>query len=398
MSRRVTIVIVVAVVGAAIVAGVSRARGATQHRAVDKAAGSSLATISERTLTSQQQVNGTLGYAGAATVIEPVGTSPAAVAQADQQAASAPLDFAARAAATAAHASAVVYGPASTYTALPAVGQVITRGQALFAIAGQPVLLMYGNVVQWRAFVSGMAAGPDVAELNHNLADLGYGTGLARSDSFTSATVAAIWRLQKASGLPRTGELLLGSVVFRPSAVRVTDVAAKLTAAVQPGAPVLDLTSTNRQVTVQLDAAQQSQVKVGDPVTITLPDNRTTPATVSAIGTVAKAAPSTPGADSNTPPTVEVDITPNDNAATGTLDAAPVQVSITTATAANALVVPVTALLATPGGGYAVDVVSTGGARRLAKVTLGLFDDAEGLVQISGPDVRAGLQVEIAGS
>ena len=100
----------------------------------------------------------------------------------------------------------------------------------------------------------------------------------------------------------------------------------------------------------------------------------------------------------NAPPTVEVDITPNDSAATGTLDAAPVQVSITTASSPNALVVPVTALLAIPGGGYAVDVVSAGGARRLAKVTLGLFDDAEGLVQISGPDVHAGQQVEVASS
>ncbi|HEV3353303.1 MAG TPA: peptidoglycan-binding protein [Acidimicrobiales bacterium] len=413
--RGVAIVVTVAVAGTAIAAwSATRSGGAQPHAVADKSASSSLATISERTLTSQQQVNGTLGYAGAATVIEPVGTPPGAVAQADQQLASArqtltgaqstsprvawPALVAAQSAAAAAHASAVAYDQTSAYSMLPAVGQVISRGQPLFAIAGQPVLLLYGGVVQWRAFVFGMSTGPDVAELNQNLADLGYGAGLAGSDMFTSATAAAIWRLQRASGLPPTGELLLGAVVFKPGAVRVTTVSAKLTAAVQPGAPVLDLTSTTRQVTVQLDAAQQSQVKVGDPVTITLPDNQTTPATVSAVGTVAKAAPSTSGGDSNAPPTVEVDITPNDSAATGTLDAAPVQVSITTASAANALVVPVTALLAMPGGGYAVDVVSAGGLRRLAKVTLGLFDDAEGLVQISGPDVHPGQQVEVAGS
>jgi peptidoglycan hydrolase-like protein with peptidoglycan-binding domain len=412
--RGVAVVVAVGVAGAAIAAwSVTRPGGANPHGVVDNAATSSLATITERTLTSQQQVNGILGFAGATSVIEPVGTAPAAVTQADQQLASAQQNLtgaqstlraaqatlaAAQSAATAAHASAVVYGQTSTYTTLPAVGQVISRGQALFAIAGQPVPLLYGSVVQWRAFVSGMSAGPDVAELNQNLADLGFDARLAGSDTFTSATAAAIRRLQQASGLTQTGELLLGTVVFQPSAVRVTAVSAKLTAAVQPGAPVLDLTSTTRQVTVQLDAAQQSQVKVGDPVTITLPDNQTTPATVSAVGTVAKAAPSTSGGDSNAPPTVEVDITPNDSAATGTLDAAPVQVSITTASAPNALVVPVTALLAMPGGGYAVDVVSAGDARRLAKVTLGLFDDGEGLVQISGPDVHAGQQVEVAGS
>ncbi len=446
--RGVAIVVTVAVAGGAIAAWrVTRSGGAKPHGVVDKAAGSSLATITERTLTSQQQVNGTLGFAGATSVIAPVGTPPPAVAQADQQLATAQQNLsgaqnawrgaqatlavdrqtandnaklladyqsaaqaqtgvanaeqalaAAQSAATAAHASAVVDGPTSTYTALPAVGQVVSRGQALFAVAGQPVPLLYGAVVQWRAFVPGMSAGPDVSELNQNLADLGYDPGLAHSDAFTGATAAAIARLQQASGLTQTGELLLGSVVFQPGAVRVTAVSAKLTAAVQPGAPVLDLTSTTRQVTVQLDAAQQAQVKVGDPVTITLPDNRTTPATVSAVGTVAKAPPSTSGADANVPPTVEVDISPNDSAATGILDAAPVQVSITTASAANALVVPVTALLAMPGGGYAVDVVSAGGARRLAKVTLGLFDDADGLVQISGPDVQAGQQVQVAGS
>jgi hypothetical protein len=406
--------VAVVVAGAAIAGwGVTRSAGANTHRADNKAASPAVATIIERTLTAQQQVNGVLGFAGATSVIEPAGTAPEAVIQAEQQLASAEqalttvqsnvraaqATFAsAQSAALAARASAVVYGPTSTYTALPAVGQVVSRGQALFSIAGQPVPLLYGSVAQWRAFVAGMSAGPDVAELNQNLADLGYGTTLAGSDTFTSATAAAIWRLQRASGLTQTGELLLGSVVFQPAAVRVTAVSARLTAAVQPGAPVLDLTSTTRQVTVQLDAAQQSQVKAGDPVTITLPDNRTTPATVSAVGTVAKAPPPTPGGDSSAPPTVEVDIAPNDSAATGTLDAAPVQVSITTATAPNALVVPVTALLAMPGGGYAVDIVSAGGIRRLANVTLGLFDDAKGLVQISGPDVHAGQQVEVAGS
>ena len=33
---------------------------------------------------------------------------------------------------------------ASTFTALPSVGQIITRGQSLYEISGQPVLLLYG--------------------------------------------------------------------------------------------------------------------------------------------------------------------------------------------------------------------------------------------------------------
>jgi multidrug efflux pump subunit AcrA (membrane-fusion protein) len=46
--------------------------------------------------------------------------------------------------------------------------------------------------------------------------------------------------------------------------------------------------------------------------------------------------------------------------------------------------VPVGALLARSTGGYAVEVISAGNARRLAPVTVGLFDDADGLVQVTG--------------
>ena len=60
---------------------------------------------------------------------------------------------------------------------LPAVGQVIARGQSLFALSGQPTVLLYGSVVPSRAFLAGMSPGRDVAALNANLDALGYGTG-----------------------------------------------------------------------------------------------------------------------------------------------------------------------------------------------------------------------------
>src|SRR5205823_2349204 len=98
-----------------------------------------------------------------------------------------------------------------------------------------------------------------------------------------------------------------------------------------------------RQVQIALDATQQAEVKLGDPVTITLPSTETTPGRVTSVGSVATA-PSDSNPDST--PTIEVDVTPTHPAATGRLDQAPVQVSITTASVKNALVVPVNALLA----------------------------------------------------
>ena len=271
--------------------------------------------------------------------------------------------------------SATVYGQSSAYTELPAVGQIVKRGETLYAISGEPVVLLYGSVAPWRAFLAGMPPGKDVAELNANLRALGYGSCLG-GEAFTPETSSAIDAFQAAHGLSQTGELLLGSVVFEPGPVRVTAVTPTLGATVQAG-PVLDITSLARQVTIELDAAEQSDLKVGDPVTITLPDNSTTPGKVSYVGTVATVPSSSDqGGGGSSTPTIEVDVTPTDPAATGRLDQAPVNVSITTGSVNDALVVPVNALLALASGGYAVEVAGAGGARHLVAVNLGLFDDA----------------------
>ena len=259
---------------------------------------------------------------------------------------------------SAARSSAVFYGQGSVFTSLPAVGQVLARGQTIYEAGGQRVVLMYGSLLATRAFVAGISPGRDVAELNANLEALGYGQGLG-GDTFSASTAAAIRAFQSAHGLSVTGGLPLGSVVFEPGPVRVTSVTPQVGSTVQAG-PVLALSSTARQVTIELEAAEQSYIKLGDPVTITLPDNQTTPGRVSYVASVAKA-----GSSSSSSSTIQVEVTPTDPAATGRLDEAPVEVSITTASVESALVVPVDALLALSGGGYAVEVVGPGGAHRL---------------------------------
>jgi hypothetical protein len=140
-------------------------------------------------------------------------------------------------------------------------------------------------------------------------------------------------------------------------------------------------------------------VKVGDRVTITLPDTHTTAGVVSHVGTVAtdSAASGNPLSDSSNTSSVTVLVTPSDPAATGSLDQSPVTVSITTATVHDVLVVPVDALLALAGGGYAVEVVPVDGAHHLVAVALGLFDDADGAVQVSGQGLAAGQTVVVPG-
>ena len=73
---------------------------------------------------------------------------------------------AARAALATADAQATVYGQDSAFTRVPSAGKIVRRGQRLFAIDGQPVLLLYGSAVVTRAFAAGISPGADVAALN----------------------------------------------------------------------------------------------------------------------------------------------------------------------------------------------------------------------------------------
>ncbi len=289
--------------------------------------------------------------------------------------------------------SAATYGQNAVYTMLPQVGQIVRRNEPLYAINGEPAFLFYGGVPASRAFIAGMSAGQDVAELNRNLHDY----GAPRGESFTAATTLAIDRFQAKHHVPPTGELRLGAVVFEPGPVRVTSVTPTAGSPVQAGA-VLGISSIRRLVTIALDASQQTSVSVGDPVLITLPDNSTTPGHVSFVGTVATAPASDQSGSSSSTPTIEVDVIPDDPAATGRLDRAPVDVAITTATARSVLAVPVNALLALAGGGYAVEVVEPAGVHRLVAVSLGLFDDATGMVQASGAGLAAGQRVVVPAS
>lgn len=308
----------------------------------------------------------------------------------------------------------VINQTTGTYTKLPSVGQVISQGDVLYRSDDTPVLLLYGTTPAYRTLSAG-ASGADVAELNADLVALGYASASEinpTSATFEAATTVALEKLQARLGVTQNGTLTLGQAVFEPTALRVTTLLAQLGSPAQPGQTVTQATSTARQVQVALDASEQTDVAVGDNVTITLPNNKATPGVVTSVGTVAtcpstsgSAAPSSnsaaPGTDtcsSGRPagaPTITVGVTPSDPTATGTWDQAPVKVGITTASALNALAVPVTALVARSGGGYAVEVVDAAGTSHLASVSLGLFDDGEGLVQVTGAGLAAGQRVVV---
>jgi len=55
------------------------------------------------------------------------------------------------------------------------------------------------------------------------------------------------------------------------------------------------------------------------------------------------------------------------------------------------------ALLALGSGGYAIEAIDSNGAHRLVAVELGIFDDADGLVQVSAAGVAAGQRIVVPG-
>jgi Putative peptidoglycan binding domain len=353
------VLVVVAAVVAVVVADPFAGGGGAPGGLADNADPTSVTTVTQGDLTQQTQVSATLGYSGTYEVVN----------QAQ-----------------------------GTLTSLPSIGQVVSEGKVLYDVNGSPVLLLYGTTPAYRTLSEGATdsatSGADVENLNYDLVALGYLSGADNASDpsdFTAYTKEGVEELQKALGVTQNGIVTLGQVVFLPTAARITGLGtnAVLGGSAQPGSQILTATSTTRIVTVDLQADQEGELAVGDKVSITLPSGQSTPGTVTSVGTVATTAQ---GASS---PTITVLVAPDDPTATGNLDQASVEVSITTNSAKNAFIVPVDALLALANGGYAIEVIGAKGVHTLESVTTGLFDDADGTVQVSGPGVAAGQRIVI---
>jgi len=321
----------------------------------------STATIGEGSLSSQISADGTLQYT------TPGGSSYSVINQAS-----------------------------GTFSRLPRAGEVFSRGQVLYRVSNDPVILLYGNTPVYRSLSEG-DRGPDVRELNENLVALGYATSSEVEGDwsyFSAETKAALARLQHHLGEQETGSLTEGQAVLLPGQVRISTTNATLGTRSRPGVAVMQATSDSQQVVVNLDASEQSEVKVGDDVQITLPDGQTTPGALSSIGTVlASSSTSSSSGSGSSSTTLPLYITLEHPKAAGELDQAPVTVEITTAAVRHALIVPIDALLALSGG-YAVETVGADGVHKLVAVSLGTFDDAAGTVQITG-DVQPGERIVV---
>ncbi|MDH6221700.1 hypothetical protein M2283_009047 [Streptomyces pseudovenezuelae] len=304
-------------------------------------------------------------------------------------------------------------------TQLPAVGAKVSRGRSLYRVDDRPVPVFYGTTPLFRPLDTRGLMGRDVKVVADNLRALGYDIGAqpasgswvaqrpeptgaasaspSPSPSYvrvkpgegvlTASLIAAVGRWQTQVGMPSTGVLGAGDVAVLPGEVRVGAVQA------QPGDPatgtLMSVTGTAKSVSVPLDATDVDSIQQGDKATVTLPDNSEAHGTVSAISTDAQASDQA-GGDSGGTPQLVVTVSLDSTAALRRLNSAPVQVQFTGQTKKGVLAVPVGALLALSGGGYALQL--PGG--RLLAVETGMF--AKGLVEVSGTGITAGTKVATA--
>jgi peptidoglycan hydrolase-like protein with peptidoglycan-binding domain len=281
-----------------------------------------------------------------------------------------------------------------TVTALRQPGSVVERGEALYWLDGRPVTLMYGNVPMWRRLDRSSKGGRDIRELERNLVALGYDPDgdIEIDNEWDSGTTAAVKRWQEDKGQPKTGAVELGQIAFLPGARRIGQLKTTPGALLQPGAEVMDTSSTRRMVAVDLDADKQSLVKEGDKVEVELPDGSTVDGRIATVGKTAESEED-PETGEQTDPTIPLEISLPSGVKTGGLDEAPVGVGLQKERAENVLTVPVSALLALAEGGFAVEVVDAGGSTHLVRVEPGLY--ADGIVEISGQGIRKGMRVVV---
>jgi peptidoglycan hydrolase-like protein with peptidoglycan-binding domain len=281
--------------------------------------------------------------------------------------------------------SEVIGGSGSgTITGLPEPGTVIKQGESPWQVDGHAgPALFYGDLPLWRTLRNGVDDGADVAQLERNLTDLGFGADLTVDEEFDKYTTAAIKAWQDSRGFKKTGVVNPGDVVVEHGPVRVAEQRAGV--GDQVGPEILDVTDPQQVVTLDIALDKVELVALGASVEIELPDDSRVPGTVATIGRTAAVKQEGSAA------TIEASVSLQ--SPVSSLDAAPVDVVVTTPKATGVLVVPIRALVALAEGGYAVEQVS-GATTQLVAVEPGAFGD--GIVEISGEGLAEGDTVVVA--
>lgn len=240
---------------------------------------------------------------------------------------------------------------------------------------------------QWRDFEGGMGDGPDVQQLEQNLADLGFFHGTV-DEKFTWKTSEAIRAWQKAHGLPRDGVISMGRIVFLPGEFRVGDLKTEVGAQAGPGTVMYTRSSSTPVVTADAPVSERSWLAVGVKVDLGLPGGGTSTGTVTGVGAPVERE----GSDGKKSLVLPLTISADDPATLAELVPLTAQVTLIHSREGDVLQVPVTALVPLNDSDFAVEVLRKGKITRVP-VQTGAF--VGGLVEITDGDVKAGDKVVV---
>ena len=327
------------------------------------------AEVTRGTLTATETWDGTLGHGSPFTVTAQGSASPSEGSEASSS--------------------------SLTVTRLVDQGTAVGRGDQLYRVNEEPVTLLLGKIPMYRDLGSGIS-GPDVRQLEANLAKLGY-EGLTVDALYTSSTADAVRDWQEDIGAEETGIVSRASVVFIPERGRVDTLRVDVGDPVSPGTEVLDITGTKQVASLEVEVDDRDLVEVDTDVTVALPDGSEVAGTVTSLNVV-DAEPSAGleegAAEAPTDPVAEVEVTLAE-AAPREFIGGPVDVIVGVDERTDVLTVPVNALLALSEGGYGLEVVGDGGTTEIVAVDTGLF--AGGRVEVSGAGLAEGTVVGVAG-
>lgn len=340
-------------------------------------------------------------------------------------------------------------GAEGQVTWLPKFGGTISRGQPVFRVNDQPVVLFYGRTPLFRRLDRTGLVGRDVKVVADNLSALGYsigaqplegsrirqsGQGVSASGSTDSGTTASTDTENTDEKAAAGGESTPGPATAPPAAPdapdppaqRITvrrgdavltgslraaikrwqrDVGATPTGVLELGSIIVQpqrirVSSMTGELGDPADSPLISVTRTAKVVTVSIKADQmeslrgakkvtvTLPSgdrVKGRIGSIGRIV-STPDGTDNAP-IATATITVDRPSELKHLDSAPVRVDITAVARNNVLAVPVGALLALNEGGYAIQVRD--GA--LLPVSLGLF--AKGLVEIKGDGITEGMTV-----
>lgn len=285
-------------------------------------------------------------------------------------------------------------------TWLPSAGVTVTRGRQLYRVDDAPVTLFYGEMPLYRELAESQPSTPpippaqppadppppvapqrgnDVDLVARNLAALGFYHGSTVGATYGGTLLSAVRAWQHSQDEEPTGVLGPGNVLVSDGPVRVDTLTAHVG---DPAAvPVMALTTTARTLTLDVPEAEAPDVSPGRTIRVTLGDG-------TAIRTEVQHVGQAEAPDDGRPPTVPVVVRPRKRGALEGVASGPVTAVLVTAAHKDVSHVPVAALLALAGGGYALERPDA----TLVPVEIGMVADGE--VEVSG--IEAGAPVVIA--